>query len=462
MPISHLLGLSIMTTLASAASPAPPIPLVEAEEAVYTFADPNNGSGPMWCHGNTCLVRIGERLFASGMEVLPDVKPYNNTRWMLFERTAKGWELAQADPKDRTREPSPLAGFPGGPLFLSVNPTLAPRDAQGGGPATPQVLAFDPTDAKAAPKALLPVWDREPQFTEHSYRSFVADAANRELILLNNIGYTHAEWSFLDRTGQWSAQGKLKWPWGAEYDEPEPARLCYPAVELKDRAVYFCGVSDIVEPYKAWRAAKKEITGQDWDYDFRRLFFAWCPDITKGEFSEWVEVSSRDKTAGWIFPCDIWVAPDGAVNLLWTERAIDDRLRERFFPGEKQTNALMHAVVRDGKVVQKRALLLGGEGASSETPGEGRFHVTADNRLFVIYWVGGSDPDGKPVGENRLMELYPDGTSSSQIRVPLQHPLTSFFSTTVRGGSPASDTIEILGHRADQSGAVSYARVGLR
>ena len=57
-----------------------------------------------------------------------------------------------------------------------------------------------------------------------------------------------------------------------DYEEPEPIRVCYPNVMLKDRAVYFCGVSDIIEPKKEWRKFKRELTGKEWDYDFRRLF----------------------------------------------------------------------------------------------------------------------------------------------------------------------------------------------
>ena len=57
-----------------------------------------------------------------------------------------------------------------------------------------------------------------------------------ELILFQNIGYTHAEWTFRDRTGKWSAQGHLKWPWGAEYDKHEPIRVCYPNVALRGRS----------------------------------------------------------------------------------------------------------------------------------------------------------------------------------------------------------------------------------
>jgi hypothetical protein len=412
----------------------------------------------MWCHGSTCLVRIGERVFASGLETIPDAKPLNNVRWMLFTREASGWRLVYKDEGHRTREPSPLAGFPDGRLFLSANPTLAPRDAYNG-PARPEVLQFSAADPDAGYQTLMPTWDGEPPFTEHSYRSFAADGPAGELILLQNIGYTHAEWSFRDHDGKWSGQGKLVWPWGAEYDKPEPVRTCYPNVALKGRAVYFCGVSDVVEPYEKWRAYKKELTGRDWDYDFRRLFFTWCPDITKGKFADWVEVASRDKTCGWIFPCDLWVAPDGAVHILWTERALDERLRERFFPGEKQRHQLNYAVLRDGKVVLRRTLQESGEGLAGPTPGTARFHIAPDNRLFVIYFVSGSEADGKSVSENRLVEIGPDGTPGTPVRVPFEHPFTSFFTATPRAGSQPSEVLDLLGECAGVGGTVRYARV---
>jgi len=34
---------------------------------------------------------------------------------------------------------------------------------------------------------------------------------------------------------------------------------------VRDRAVHFCGVSDIIEPYQRWREYKKELTGREWE-----------------------------------------------------------------------------------------------------------------------------------------------------------------------------------------------------
>ncbi|NQU23885.1 MAG: hypothetical protein HQ567_21595 [Candidatus Nealsonbacteria bacterium] len=458
-----VLALLLGATVARAAQPdvATVRAAVEIEEDVYSYRPADNGAGPMWCSGSTCLVRIGGDVFASGLETLDDAKPLNNCRWTLFKRGQGGWHLQQADSAGRTREPCPMVGFPDGRLLMSVNPTLVDDRNAYSGPARPEILRFAAADAKQPPKTMLPQWQAAPPFTEHSYRSFAADGVRSELILFQNIGYTHAQWAFRDKDGNWPAAGQLKWPWGAEYDKPQPVRICYPNVALKDRAVHFCGVSDIIEPYTKWRAYKKEITGRGWDYDFRRLFYTWTDDVTSEKFHEWVEIASRDKTCGWISPGDLWAAPDGRVHILWTDRATDLRLREKFFPQVKQTHALNYAIVRRGKVISQRTLAEGGEGLSGEIPRQARFQVTPEGRLFVFYYVSGRDAAGKPLSENRLIELFDDGTAGPPVLVPLKHPFSSFFTTTIRAGSPASNTIELLGVRAGASSTISYARIEL-
>jgi hypothetical protein len=435
-------------------------PVVEIEEDVYTYTNANNGAGPMWCSGSTSLVRVGDEVFASGLETIPDAKPLNNRRWVLFRRGAKGWERVWMD-TGRTREPSPLAAFHDGRVFVSANPTLGSGPEPGGGPARPEVFQFTASDLRSPPLPLKPVWQGSPRFSEHSYRSFAADGAAGEFVLFQNIGYKHAEWTFRDRAGNWSAQGQLKWPWGAEYDKPEPIRVCYPNVALRGRAVHFFGVSDIVEPYQAWREFKRELTGQQWDYDFRRLFYTWTRDITKEPFAEWIEIASRDKTCGWVSPGDLWLAPNGEVHLLWTERAIDERLRAKFFPEAKQSHSLNYAVLREGKMVRRRTLMESTEVKPSLVGSAGRFQVTPDNRLFVVCYASGTEADGRRVSENRVMEILPDGTASAPVRLPLAKPFTSYFTTTVRAGSPPSGTLEMLGPRGGAGNTMSYARVRL-
>ena len=124
-------------------------------------------------------------------------------------------------------------------------------------------------------------------------------------------------------------------------------------------------------------------------------------------------------------------------------------------------HALNYAVVRDGKVVSRRTLAQGGEGLSQVIPSAGRFQVTPGNRLFVCYYVSGKNAAGRPVSENRLMELRPGGTASESVRVPLKIPFNSFFTATARAGSSPSHTLELLGQRVGQPLAIGYARIKL-
>ncbi|MCU0958995.1 MAG: hypothetical protein MUF48_02725 [Pirellulaceae bacterium] len=433
----------------------PPLrPIVTVAEEVYRYEPANNGAGPLWCRGSTCLVRLGDRVVASGLETLTGVPPLNNCRWTLFDRNADGWHLRQRDATGRTREPCPLAVSHAGQLFLSVNPTLAAPDAYGG-PAQPQLLRWSVSQLDAAPETILPSWNGTPAFTEHSYRTLAADGAAGELLIMQNIDYTHAEWAFRDATGRWSAQGRLVWPWGAEYDHPQPIRVCYPTVMLRQRAVHFCGVSDIQEPYDAWRAYKRELTGRDWDYDFRRLFYTWTDDITSQEFQPWVEIASRDQTCGWVTPCDLYQADDGRVHLLWTEQALDTRLREKFFPEARQSYALNYAVLERGVKIAQQSLVLAEEGGANEIVSAARFHVAPHGRLVVVCYVSGTDAAGQRVSENRILELS-EGALVASHRVALVPPMTSFFTATVRGGSPPSPLLDLLGTRAGAEQAISY------
>ena len=179
----------------------------------------------------------------------------------------------------------------------------------------------------------------------------------------------------------------------------------------------------------------------------------WC---------DWVEIASRDKTCGWISPWDLWVAPDGAAHIVWTERAIDERLRPKFFPEAKQSHALNYALLREGKVVLRRTLLFAEEGRPGEVPAAPRFQAAPDNRLYLVFYVSGTDRAGKAISENRVMEVLATGETRAQARIPFSKPFTSYFTATVRGGSPPSDTLELLGQRQGSPSTMSYGRVKLR
>lgn len=431
-------------------------PAVEIEQEVYAYKPADNGAGPMWCFGNTCIVRVGQKVFASGIRTLPERIPLNNVSWMLFEGSDSGWKQIEYAHDMREREPCPLACFPDGRLFLSVNPNscgVKEKDGQ----AQPQVLEFQVTGKPEAFRTSIPKWNSEIRFHAHTYRSFVVDGDRQEMALFYSTAYDKTYWTFCDSNGQWNAQGELEFPWGAEYDKPQPVRLCYPVVQLKNRAVHFCGVSDIVEPYKKWRDYKKQVTGREWDYDFRRLFYTWSDDISTGKFNKWIEIASRDRTCGWISPCDMWVGPDDLVHILWTERALDERIRKQFFPDEKQSISLNYAVIRDGQVVTRKPILHWQEGQKvGEVPGRGRFHVMPGGRLLVFFQVHGNNADGKSICEDRLVEILSDGTFGQAVVVPLKRPMEGFFTASVRGGSKPSAFLDVLG---EIDNTIRYARI---
>lgn len=469
MPATFLLALLVLASCAVAQPSRPPLaPVVEAEEEVFTYTPADNGSDPMWCWSSTCLARSGDHVFASGLETLPGVKPLNNVRWTLHQRTATGWQLVQADPKDRTREPCPLAAFPDGRLLMSVNPTLVTDpQQQGGGPARPEILQFKATDPAAPFAKLLPKWVGQPAFSEHSYRTFAADGPSGDCLLMNNIGNDGSHWALLDRSGATVRTGYLLWPSLAPGDiEPYGATRCranYPTVAVRNRAVHFCGAA----AFDNWDRVKdpvadKDKMGRQWGNRWRRLYYTWTPDLTTQDFAPWVELSNTMTTGGWLFPGDLYVAPDGIAHILWYEGPVDLRLRDKHFPDmTTRPHKFMYAQVREGRMLLKKALLQGDLGVEGPIPqGKPRLQITSDGRLIVCYTTL-TIADGKRTTDNWVMELTGEGVTGTPVKLPMQYPLAGFFTTTPRGGSLPSNTLELLGPRVGTQNAIHYARIRL-
>ena len=159
---------------------------------------------------------------------------------------------------------------------------------------------------------------------------------------MQNVGNSHAEWAFRDNRGAWPAQGRLDWPVKTINDRAIPLRVCYVVALVKDRAVHLLGVSDVVEPNEDWREFKRKLTSKPWDYVFRNLYYTWTPDVTREPFRPWLEVASRESTAGRITPGDLWLDSNGAVHVAWEDVALDERLQERFFPDIQQRNEIAY------------------------------------------------------------------------------------------------------------------------
>ena len=435
-------------------------PIVEIEDEIYSFEPADNGAGPLWCHGSTIVARQKNDVYVAALETLPDHKPLNNCRWLLYRRTIDGWQLIHRDETGRTREPSPVALLKSGDLLVSANPTRA-EPGEYGGPAEPTIFRFDTDRIDAGPTMELPQWKDDPPFSEHSYRTVTTDRDRDEVLYMQNVGYDVSHLSFLARDGQWTGLGTITWPWGGEYPEPQPLRLCYPNVALRDRAVHFFGVGDIVEPVAAWRQAKHEITGRDWDYVFRRLFYAYTPDVTREPFCDWIEVANRDATAGAMRNGDVHLDADGTAHLIWCETSVDARLRDRFFPGETIVNSLEYMTLRDGQIQTRHTLASVDEGEDGLRPQLARFHVMEDGTLVTLAAFGRNLPSSElPSLVYRIARIPSDVETLDWVDVPFSQPIPgTFLTNTTRGGSAPSSIIDLVGISPEKPNTLGYARV---
>lgn len=439
--------------------------IVEVEETVYAPKPANNGADPLWNYGSPLIVRHDETVFISGLETLPNLKPLNNCRCLIYKRNQDGWSIAQADDDGRQREPCPIGIFDKGQLWLSSNPTITALNTYSG-PSDPQLIKYIIDNPKSSPTVLHPPWLENPGFSEHSYRGIATDGSRAELFLTNIYMYDKTYWCFLDKKGEW-LRGVLLFP-ESDYPDKQPTRirLCYPEIALRNRAVHYFAVSDIIEPNLEWQKYKYELSKQHWDYDFRRLFYTWTPDIAASSFAPFVEIANREKTGGKCWNLDLWIASEKDSNsetvfLLWLEESIDMRLRPKFVsPDTPWTKSIHACTIRRGKIISKDVLEIAGEGKSGLIPQWGRFHATPDGRLYVIYYCAGKNEHGKQTSENRIMEIYRNGGHSTAIKIPLKHPFNKFMLATERGGSLPSNIIDVLGYTDGKPG-INYARIRL-
>jgi hypothetical protein len=434
--------LTALTALLATAIPAA-APVVEVEDVVTTYTSADNGAGPLWCYGAPLIARVGDEVYVSALETGEGVEPLCNTRWRLYARSDAGaWRLVDHADEFDTREPCPLGVMQDGRVFLSVNP-LIDASARRSGPSAPQLLEFASAPGGARPTTVDVPWVAGHSFTEHSYRGFAVDGEASSLLAMNIDSPTGDQfWAHRDAEGAWTNAGRL----------PFPIRSCYPQVALRNGAGHVLAIGDIVEPVDEWREYKFEQTQRTWDYVFRRLFYAYSPDVTTEQFRAAVEIEDLDATAGHISNLDLFIDDDGSAHLLYLRRTVQStQMRDRFFPDATITNDMVHVVLRDGVVASTQTLIAGGEGTTGLQPAYGRFHRDASGQLLVIYSAS---------GENGYIALTEDGFGEPTT-IPLAEAFGTFFTASERGGSLPSDTLDLFG-AGREGGTLRYARVRLR
>lgn len=448
---SLVFSLLVLTAASVEAKTSVPKCEVEVEEIVTRYTGANNGAGPLWCYGSTVIARNGADVFVSVIETGEGIPLLCNTRWQLWHRSADKWRLAQSEKNFRQREPCPIAVFESGAVFLSANPSTEPPGVKYG-PCKPVVLQFDAAKPERPAIEHSPVWAEGSHFTDHSYRGFAADGVAGELLLLNIHSATGDQYvSFRDKSGKWRQQGKIKFP----------IRSCYPQVALRAGAGHAMAIGDIIEPVEEWRKLKFEKLNRKWDYVFRRLFYTWTPNVRDAGFSVPIEIDTVEKTGGHISNLDLYVDKAGAAHLLYLKRPHQyEFIRDKYFPGQPMTSQLEYAVVKNGKVVSRRTLIDYSPNSETITPSFGRFHVTADEGLYVIVSGTGGKANARTRG-NFVGLITADSAGVEFTRIALDHPFGTFFTNTIRGGSAPSDIIDMFGI-ADDNPNLRYARVRLQ
>ncbi|MBN1418293.1 MAG: hypothetical protein JXP34_05920 [Planctomycetes bacterium] len=99
--------------------------------------------------------------------------------------------------------------------------------------------------------------------------------------------------------------------------------------------------------------------------------------------------------------------------------------------------------------------------AAPLTASHARFQATDDGRLLAVLFVSGRGEDGRPVAENRILQVLPRGADPKPIRIDLEEPFRTFFLAYERGGSKPSRIIDIFGIGGDGT-KLRYTRVRLR
>ena len=382
----------------------------------------------------------------SGVVNAPNSSPPWNTQWVLFRgdggkltKVADGGSL-------REREPCPMVCLPKeGAVFLSVNSINPHAD----GPRDMEVLRV-PFAGKARsyekPAVLVPEWSKPHQVAPHTYRSIVADRERSELLIFTldyrtPIGWEEMMWSFYGK-GKWLAKGVVKFP---------QVRVTYPAVHLKDRAVYLVGSTDPV-PGGSIR-------------DYQQMFFTWSDDVTTGKFHDWVELVNREKTGGYVHSLDLRFVDDSRgkrAHVIWYDRllSLDRSFQAKYAPGLRQRISLNHSIIKDGKMVSTRPIVFGYGDGEGEIPSRvARFHSTPDGRLLVLHHV--TDPHY----EMRVAEVFADGSVGPSAKIPLKRSMPAFFSSGQRFGCEPSWVADVLGDTRRQGylgGTFRYARIRIK
>jgi len=414
-----------------------------------------NGSNPTWCHGNSMVCRVGDRVFATIAHVNEDRLPYNRTHMELWEKKdGADWKIVYADEGVYQREPCYPLYLGNNRLAVVANPTA--QSYKKDEPSTfvdcvPTVYLFDISDEVKKTDTIRLTWD-DPgyRFIDHSYRSGAVDMENGNILFTNMYmdgGEGSHCYTLVDRDFQIIRMGKL----------PFQKRACYQNIAMRGNETYAFGVQDIVEPVEEWKKYKYEKTGSKWDYDSRRILLCYSPDIEKEDFRPSVTVCHRDDTCGLASNLDCCFDSNGDMLFLVSCRSIWHAfMRDRFFPDTPLECTLEVYRFSKGELKEKRLIEYISEENGAEIEHGGFFHTASNGDIYVIW-------SRKNHG---IPSAVQEATYLSRIDAPDEAPLKlmdrgmPIFGNKTRLGAPIGNTVDMYWY--ENSERVMYARYDLK
>ncbi len=435
----------------------------------------NNGATPTWCHGNSLICRVGDRVFVTNPQFHPEREKLNCTHMQLFEKKDGGaWRLVYDDDGVFQREPCYPLYLGDNRLAVVANPTArqyAPDEPSMYVDCVPMVYLFDISDGGVRKVDTVPIpWD-DPgyKFGDHSYRSSAVDKETGTVIFTNQYRFDYGDrgahcYSVLDHDRNVIRNGKLQFP----------RRSCHHNIAMKDGETYVFGLRDVVEPVEEWRQYKFEQTGMYWDYDCRHMYLLYSPDITKEDFGSVQDVCDEDATCGRVLNLDCSYDRNGDVWLLTAQRSIwKTCMRDRFFPDTKLEEKFM--LYRYSKGVQVEKHLLDCVSMEGRLAAEaGFFHTASDGTLYVV-WSNKvtddtSDTESGASSDRAANHIVSaktgvwmkrlDDLAAEPVKLTDEAPseLLSLFGSKTRLGAEAGDILDL--YWVD-NGEICYARYDL-
>ena len=418
-----------------------------------------SGVDLMWNKGASSIAMISECLYIALPEISEDKKPLCNVRWKIYYKNLgdKRWEEFTAGNAFNEREPFPV-GVCNSKLLLSVNPSVDLRRKRPNGIESwytrPELFLLDSDNCSLT--EILPVWNQEYDFFEHSYRGLAVDKENSTIFISQQAPYEKERygqaWCYIDTAGKTLANGLFKFP----------QRGCYPVISMHKGEVAALFDSDIVEPNEEYRKIKLSVTHREWDYVFSNIHLFHSQNILNNEFGECVTVDSVEDSAGILRTLDSWQARDGSLFVLYHKTSTHWPFnRDRFFPGKLIEISLELAEFSNGNLLETKCLIKSDDQLKpwsdynikkdkiitspdiwtvSPHPKCGRLWSPDNNKLYLIT----SEYDNKNKRyENHLQQILP--VTGKRIHVPLKTPLAFFQMPSTRNGCESSGKAVLYG-----------------